>query len=157
MATITTNDVQALIAFAIRNNKSGLINAMNATGNPVLSNISDDNLFTVVNNVFISKGIEGLKSILLRVPLDKNKLTEDQARNLLLKFNINTSINPNARMGWLSNIGQSIGDFLSGHSTVQQPSSSSVSSPIISGNTLIYLAVAAIILIIIVALIFRKS
>lgn len=86
MAILTIQDVQGFIALAIANNKQALINAMNATGNNVAQSISNDDLFTAVNNVFINKGVQTLKIILDKVPIDKSKFTQAQLDDLVKKY-----------------------------------------------------------------------
>lgn len=110
---INIADIQALIAFAVKNNKQGLIQAMNSSGYPVSSTISDAYLFNEVAKVG-DKSKKKLKNILAKVPVDKSKLTEQQARNLAIKYK---EFNPNAKWNW-NNIGQSIGDFLSGTTVI---------------------------------------
>lgn len=116
---INIADVQALIAFAILNNKSGLINAMNAYGHPVSNDISDAELYNAVSKAWQEDGISELKNILSRVPLDKSKITEEQAKNLAIKYN---GVDPNAKKigDFLNSLGQGIGDFLSGTTVVNQ-------------------------------------
>lgn len=110
---INIADLQAFIAFAVKNNKQGLIQAMNSSGYPVSPNISDAYLFNEVAKVG-DKSIKRLKNVLAKVTIDTSKLTEQQARNLAIKYK---DFNPNAKWNW-NNIGQSIGDFLSGTTVV---------------------------------------
>lgn len=116
MAKINIADVQALIELAILNNKDGLIRAMNSSGYPVASNISDADLFHETAKVGDKKGIKALTKVLLKVSIDKTKLTEAQAKYLAIKFK---DIDPNAKWNW-NNIGQSIGDFFSGTTVINQ-------------------------------------
>lgn len=85
MAVITIQDVQGIIALAVANNKQALINAMNITGNNVAQTISDDDLFTIVNNVFTDQGLQGLKIVMRQVPPDLSKYTQAQL-NFLKRF-----------------------------------------------------------------------
>lgn len=158
---LTIQDVQAVIAFAIVNNKPGLIRAINSIGTTISDNISDTDLFNAVNNVFATKGITGLESLLNGVPLDKSKLTEEEAKNLLLKYkgaDVNIPTNPNLfyGSGWLNRLGQGIGDFLSGHTVVNQNPTVVVSKSPISTTTIIIIASVGIIAIVILAVVFRK-
>lgn len=156
---ITTNDVHALIAFAIQNNKLGLIQSLNSLGYTVSQNITDEALFTSVRNIYTVKGLNALKAVLDRVALDKRKLTQEEARNLSITY-LGANPDPNAKFGdWLKGLGQGIGDFLSGQSSstvaptiVQQTTTSPVSS-----TTIIILAAVAIVAIVILAIVFRKS
>lgn len=66
MANVTTEDVQALIAFAINNNPSGVNQALN-----IPSNSSAEESYNRLWAVFVNQGINGVKNLLSRVPLDK--------------------------------------------------------------------------------------
>lgn len=153
---ITTNDIKALIALAIQNNKNALIQAMNKSGYPVLYNISDDDLFTAVLNVFTSKGVIGLKSILDLVPLDTSVLTQDEAQNLVIKFQ---DVNPaSPKLGsWFSDLGKNIGDLLSGYTTVTVDPTIITKKPSLSATQIIIIAVIAIAAIVILSIVFKKS
>lgn len=119
MATkINIADVQGLIALAILNNKPALISVLNSSGYAVPSNISDSQLFDVVGKIGDDESMSKMQRILAQVPWDTTKLTQQEARNLAIKF---TNANPNAKFSdWLSQLGQGIGDFLSGTSVVNQ-------------------------------------
>lgn len=147
---ITTNDIQALIAFAIENNKPGVIQAMNSTGNPVPSGISDAKLAEDVWDVFSDKGVEGLQRVLSKVPVDRTKVTEEEAKAFVTKFK---SIPRDAKFGdWVKGVGDYFGDLLGGSTvtggTVQQMFSESALSPALIG----LIVVAGLILIVL----FRK-
>lgn len=149
---ITTNDLNALIAFSIQNNKPGTIKAMNSAGYPVLSNISDASLFNAVQKVYTDQGLSALKQVLNMVPTDKSKLTQEQAKNLLITYK-NLQVDPNAKFGdFLQSLGSGIGDFLSGHTTVSTSGGSTIITPTLSSGTLLFTAIAGVILI----AIFRK-
>lgn len=148
---INTNDIQALVAFAILNNRTGVIQAMNSTGNAVAANISDTDLAVALWNVFAAQGVTGLKNVLARVPVDPTQISEEEAKALMVKFN---NVNPNAKFGdWIKGVGDYFGDLLGGSSvtggTVQNMTSESVLSPTI----IALIVVAGLILI----GIFRKS
>jgi len=158
---LTTQDVQAVIAFAILNNKPGLIHAMNSLGTIVPANVSDADLFTAVNNIFATRGITGLESLLNGVPLDKSKITEEEAKNLVIKYkgtdgNIPTNSNLFLTPGWLNRLGEGIGDFLSGHSVVVQNPTVIVSKSPISTTTIIIIAAVAVIAIVVLTIAFKK-
>lgn len=128
---ITTNDIQGLIAFVITNNKPGLIQAMNNTGNFVALNISDNDLYNKVWDVFSKSGITGLQDVLSRVRIDHSKITQEQARVILTKFK---DIDPNAKFGdFIGQVGDFFGGLLGGHSVtapiIQQMTSISSISP----------------------------
>lgn len=115
---INIADIQALIAFAIQNNKQGVINVMNASGYPVSSNISDSDLFDAVGKVGDNHGMKALENILSKVTIDKSKLTQEQAKNLAIKFQ---GIDPNAKFSdWFGKLSTQIGDFFSGNTVVNQ-------------------------------------
>ena len=153
---ITTNDIQALIALAISNNKQGLIRAMNNIGYSISQNISDADLFTVSNNFYIQKGFDALKNLFSNVPFDKSQLSQMQLQNLASRY---ASANPNAKNpSWFTDALTNFSDFLSGHTNVVQPtvdSNTTISSPI-SAKTIIILASFGIIAIVIIAIIFRN-
>lgn len=129
---ITTNDISALIAFAIQNNKPGVIQAMNATGNSVPSVISDAKLAEDLWNVFSNKGVSGLQQVLDRVTVDSTKITPTEAQGFVTRFK---NVNPTAKLDWLKGIGTYFGDLLGGSSvntgTVTQMFSESAISPTI--------------------------
>lgn len=154
MSKINIADVQALIAFAILNNKSGLIDAMNYYGYPIAGNISDDDLFTAVGTIGDKEGIKKLQTVLSRVPIDKSKLTQEEAKNLAIKFrDFNPNSNPNAKLSdWFKNLGQGIGDFFSGHTVVNQnPNTlSQTSEPVLSPFAILTVAIVGIIAILLI-------
>lgn len=155
---ININDLQALIAFAIANNKVGLIQSLNASGYNVSPVISDTDLYNFVEAIYNTRGLSALKAILNKVALDKSKLTQEQAKNLLIAYN-NITVDPNARFGdWIKEAGQTIGDFLSGTNTISQTGATStqtVTSPI-SATTVIIIAGIAIVAIVILTIVFKK-
>lgn len=115
---ITTNDIQALIAFSILNNKADTINVMNAYGYQVPSAISDEDLFFKVWGVYQTKGLNELKRILSQVPINKSNVTQEEAKALAVKFQ---NANPNAKFSdWINNLVGNVGDFLGGHTDVVQ-------------------------------------
>lgn len=148
---ITTSDLQGLIAFAITNNKSAVIRAMNATGNVVASSITDDDLMQQVWNIFTARGLDALKRVLSLVPIDRSKVTQDQAKTLAVKFG---GADPNAKLtDWLNTAWQNIGDLVGGHSTtnvVPTIVNTIQQSPINSG-VIIAVSIIAIIAILILA------
>lgn len=146
---LNIRDIQALIAFAVMNNKLGVIQAMNNTGNFVPFNISDTVLFDAVLNVYETQGLNALKIVLNQVALDRSKLTQDEARNLFIKYN---NLDPATAKFSLDNIGKSIGDFLSGTTVVNQTGGTLTSTSVLSPTTLTLIVVIGIILMII----FRK-
>lgn len=148
----TIKDVQGLIAFAGQNNKPGLIAAMNSSGYAVAADISDANLYAAVNNIFLTKGFDTLRSILLKVSIDKSQLTAQQSANLIAKYKGVDTTNANAKFSWTS-----IGDFLSGNSTITQNPTNITSSSPISAKTMIYFGAGAIIAIILLAIIFKPA
>lgn len=132
---ITTNDIQGIIALAILNNKSGVIQALNNTGNPVESGISDADLAVKLWNIYSFKGVEALNNVLSRVSINKNNITQEEAKALTIKFK---GADPNAKFGdWISGVGDFFGDLLGGSSvtggTVQSMTSESAISPTMIG------------------------
>lgn len=154
MATVTVNDVNALIAFAIENNKPALIGAMNATGNPVSSTISDDDLFNSVEKVFTKKGLDGLKVVLSMVPVDKSKVSLTELNNLGARLSGTTSTTAKSGDFW-----EDIADFFGGTTEIVQvpTTATTTTSPILEPTTIIYLAVGGIIAIVVLLIVFRKS
>ena len=149
---ITTDDIQAYIAWAIQNNKEGVIQAMNSTGNAVASNISDAKLIEQVWNVFKNKGVAGLKDVLDRVPRDKKKITDKEAQAFITKFR---NLPPEAKFGdWVKNIGDYFGDLLGG-SAVQGGSVSQVTSEsALSPTVMILIALTGLVSIILLRKVF---
>lgn len=132
---ITTNDIAALISFAILNNKQGVIQAMNSTGNPVPAGISDAKLAEEVWNVFDNKGVQALQQVLSKVPVDRTKVTEEEAKAFVIKFK---GVDPAAKFGdWITGVGNYFGDLLGGSSvstgTITQMFSESAISPALIG------------------------
>lgn len=132
---ITTNDIAALISFAILNNKQGVIQAMNSTGNTVPAGISDAKLAEEVWNVFDNKGVQALQQVLSKVPVDRTKVTEEEAKAFVTKFK---GVDPAAKFGdWITGVGNYFGDLLGGSSvstgTVTQMFSESAISPALIG------------------------
>lgn len=132
---ITTNDIQALIAFAILNNKQGVMQSMNAAGNAVGAGISDAKLAEEVWNVFAEKGVTRLQQVLSKVPIDRTRITQQEAKAFVVKFK---NADPNAKFGdWLQGVGNYFGDLLGGSSvsggTVTQMFSESAISPALIG------------------------
>lgn len=112
---MTTNDILGLISLAVQNNKKGVIEAMNTTGNFISPSISSADLIEKLWNIFSEKGLASLKQVLDKVAFT-DKITEDQAKAVLVKFR---GISPNARGGFidtLKGIGGYLGDLLGGSS-----------------------------------------
>lgn len=155
---INTNDLQALIAFAIANNKAGLIQSLNLSGYTVSPSISDTALYDYVYAIYNTRGLNVLKAIFNNVALDKSKLTQEEAKNLLIAYN-DITVDPNAKFGdWIKEAGQTIGDFLSGTNTIVQSGATSnqtVTSPI-SATTIIIIAGIAIVAIVILTIFVKK-
>lgn len=135
---MTTDDIAGLIAIVIRNNKAGVIKALNSTGNIVPDNISNIDLAVKLWDIFSSQGISGLQNVLSRVP-PTDKLTEQEAKALVTKFR---GVDPNTKFGdWLKGVGQYFGDLIGGSvvqgGTVTNMTSESVLSPLAMGLTVI--------------------
>lgn len=136
---MTTNDIQGIIALAIQNNKAGVIRAMNTTGNPVSTIITDAVLAEKLWNVFAAKGLPGLKDVLSRVEVDPSGITDAEAEALSVKF----QTAPFARGGvgdWLKGVGSYFGDLLGG-STVSGGNVTSMTSESVLSPTMITLIV----------------
>lgn len=130
---MTTNDIQGIITIAIKNNKLGVIRAMNSTGHKTSTHISDADLVEKVWNVFSAEGAPGLKKVLDLVPPIPNKISEQEAKALVVGFR---GVRPDARGGfedWLKGIGQYFGDLIGGSAvqggTVTSMTSESVLPP----------------------------
>lgn len=149
MAQITTEDVRGLIAGVILNNKPGLIQAMNVTGNAVSPTISDDALLTATWNVFVKKGLDGLRNILNRVMIDHSKVSTQEAIVYTQKFN---DADPNARFGdWFNKALTTFGDLLGGSTTVIGQPTEIKSTSAVSSTLVIVIVLIAIIAILIIA------
>lgn len=155
--TVTTQDVQKLIADAIMNNQSGVISAMNSSGNSVPVNISSVNLFNAVWNVFTTNGLNGLKSLLNGVQVDKTKdisaLISDYK-----KFNptpTQTGMVEDINFG---NIFTSIGNIILPHSTtIGAVGPTVVNQPLISQGTIIGLSVFSIVAIMLLLVMYNMK
>lgn len=138
---MTTNDIQGIILISIKNNKLGVIRAMNNTGHKVSTHISDADLAEKLWNVFATEGATGLKKVLDLVPPIPNKISEEEAKALVVRFR---GVRPDARGGledWLKGIGVYFGDLIGGSAVQQGPvtsmTSESVLSPTMLGLTLV--------------------
>lgn len=129
---LTTDDIRGYIAIAIRNNKSGVISAMNSTGNNVPSGISNAELVARLWDVFAAQGITGLQNVLSRVPIDKVKITTEEAEELVTRFRGTPPANTKL-VDVLKGVGDYFGDLLGGSSvsggTVTNVSAQSALSP----------------------------
>lgn len=148
---VTTDDIRGYIAIAIRNNKAGVVQAMNDSGYPVAGTISNADLLVQVWNVFKANGLPALQTVLSKVAIDLKKLTQKEARTLLVKFQ---GADPNAKFGdWLQGVGTYFGDLLGGSSvsggSVSQMMSESALSPAMLG----FITIIGVILMVL----FRKT
>lgn len=118
---ITTNDIRGLINLTVQRFKPALIQAMNATGNPVSFTISDDDLADKTWNVFATQGLNGLIAVISRVPVDKSKLTPAEQNALIRIFNL--PVNPSQKCGFahpldcITGAINYVGDLVGGTST----------------------------------------
>lgn len=122
---VTYTDIQGLIALAIRNNRNGFIAAMNSAGYPVLQNISEDELYQAALQILSEKGIQALRPVLNRVPINKNSISQPLRDVLTAKF-----APANQRSGnWFNNAVTFIGDLIGGSSiSITDPSSQTSTS-----------------------------
>lgn len=148
---ITIADVQGLIALAILNNKIGVIDAMNASGYPVASNISDSDLFKAVGEVGDKYGIEKLKSVLANVDFDSSKFTADELRSLIAKFNIATPDPSTAsKSDWFNKAITKFGDFFLGSTVINTNPVQQTSEPALPAWVVILISIIGIISIVII-------
>lgn len=163
MAQVTYDDVNALIAFSIYNNKDGVIVAMNQTGNFVPLNISSKDLYARLLDIFSKSGIDGLRNILSRVSINK---TRTQFLDKIFKTFIGNSAIREANApqsgedpkqfgsllddfgNWYAHYHTLMGDFIGGSTTVTPNTQSTTIEPPIKPATLIWIAVSSIIIII---------
>jgi hypothetical protein len=144
MAEITTDHIKALIAASIVNNKQGVINAMNQTGNTVSESISDSDLIDSAYSVFTQKGLEGLKNILSKVQIDK---TKDTSYFIALDKIFGGSSQMKCGLKDLMGCLQSAGDIIGGSTTsttggaIQNTTTQSLLSP----SVIIGLSIVAIV------------
>lgn len=147
---LTTDDISGYIALAVQNNKSGVIRAMNSTGNIVPSNISNADLVVKVWDVFSEQGIEGLQKVLSQVPVNSKKITEEEAQALVTRFRGDI---PQAKFtDVLQGIGNYFGDLLGGSSVSGGSVSSMSSTAALSSNTIIFIVIIGLIMMVL----FRK-
>lgn len=148
---VTTNDIQGYIAIAVRNNKSGVINAMNSTGHLVAAGIASADLLVKVWDVFKQEGIDGLQNVLSKVPVNPEKLSQDEAQAAVVRFR---GVDPNAKFGdWIKGVGNYFGDLLGGSSVTGGTVSNMNSQPALSGTAIGLIVVIGLVLMIL----FRKS
>lgn len=144
---ITIEDIKALIAYAILNNRQGVIDALRRTGKNIQLNISDNDLFNQVWDTYSKTGLQGLKNLLNTVRIDKAKVNQQELILLSQKF----SENPNAKFNF-NQIGDFFGNLLGGHTTITQPTTnaSQTTVPALSPTMVIAVAIIGIIAIIII-------
>lgn len=148
---VTTNDIQAYIAIAIRNNKAGVRNAMNSTGHLVPAGIASSDLLVKVWDVFKQEGIDGLQNVLSKVPVNPEKLSQDEAQAAVVRFR---GVDPNAKFGdWIKGVGNYFGDLLGGSSVTGGTVSNMSSQAALSGTAIGLIVVIGLVLMIL----FRKS
>lgn len=158
---ITTQTLNALIAFTIQNNKAALIQAMNDAGNSVAENISDDDLLQSTWNVFSSKGLDALKNVLSKVPLNKSVLSTAQQNTLIKTFGL--TINPSAKcdlthpLDCVTGVINYAGDLIGGHSTTTTTAPQTQSVPLLSKSAILWQAGGSIVAIVVLLIVFRKS
>lgn len=112
-------DAEALIAFAVHNNRKDTLSALRAYGYVIDENISDADLFTTIRNIWAEEGIVRVAEILKSVPFDMSKITQEQARNLAIKYK-DAEPAPNERGEWWGKFFTNVGDFFSGNTQISQ-------------------------------------
>lgn len=133
---VSYNDIDGLIAIAIRNNRAGFIAAMNAAGNPVAVNISENELLEAARAVLAQKGVQGIQQVLSRVPVIKADISQPVKNAITAKF---APANQRSFGDWFNNTVQFFGDLLGGSATSvtgptsQQQTSESAMSPAMIG------------------------
>lgn len=152
----TTLDVNILIAYAIDNNKQGVIDAMNSSGYPVSASITDPDLFNAVFNVFTTRGISALHAVMLKVPVIHSKTTVEEAEVIYNRFNA-VPIDASVAKFNFSTFFQKFGDFFSGSTTITAEPTVVVQAPTIKAGTIIALAIGGIVAIIALIFLLRKS
>lgn len=157
---ITTQDLQGIIALAVQNNKPGVIQAMNATGNSVASTISDDDLLQSVWNVFNANGLNALKNVLSKVTLNKAMLSADQQNALITKFGLTK--NTAAKCSFTSPLDcltgpvNYVGDLLGGHSSTTVAPTVTNLTPSLTSSQIMWIAGISIVSIVILLFAFKK-
>lgn len=158
---ITNQDLHGLIALAVQNNKAGLIQAMNVTGNAVAANISDDNLLQQTWDVFTAGGLSALKNVLNKVVLNKALLSADQQNTLISKFGLQK--NPASKCSFKTPLDcvtgavNYVGDVIGGHSTTTTSAPVTNSTPILTASQIMWIAGIGITAILVLLFAFRKS
>lgn len=143
MAQVTYDDVKALVAFSIYNNRNGVISALNQAGYRVSDNISNTDLYNQLLSVFTKTGINGLQLVLSRVTIDKTR-----TEHLTDIYNTFQGTEPTrgAKIN-LDSIGTWIGDLLGGHTTVDPTTTTNTTEPLIKPGTIIGLAIFGVVMI----------
>jgi hypothetical protein len=142
---ITSTDLKALIAFAIKTNKTGLIAAMKAGKYPVSFFTTNINLLNDVWNVYQTYGLSALRNVLLKVPF--NTATTDASEIAIIRAKF-TGFNPAGKSfgDIFSDLTGSVGDFLGGHEEVTNDTTTVVttSNPVFSPITVTVIAIIGI-------------
>lgn len=133
---ITTDELLGYIALAVQNNRKGVIEAMNTTGNFISPSIRSADLVEKLWNIFSQKGFVSLKQVLDKVHVT-NKLTDEQAHTIAIRVR---GINPATRgkfWDWIKDATNTFGGLIGGSSvtpgTVTNVTSTAVLSPAMLG------------------------
>lgn len=139
---ITQNDIQGLIALAILSDRQAFASVI---GFPATS--TNEDLLEAGMQIYSKQGFNGIKNLLLKVPLDKSKLSTAQQNALIKKFAL--QVNTTSKCDWahplecLTGAVNYVGDLLGGHSSTtstpvtQQQTSESALSPWVIGLTVV--------------------
>jgi len=115
---ITIKDIQGLIAAFITYQKQAFIAAMNASGYPVPSNISDDDLLDSAYKVLASKGADGIRSVLNKLRVNWNLYPENVKQKMFSTFgDVNQKCGLAHPLDCFTGAINWAGDMLGGHGT----------------------------------------
>lgn len=133
---MTTDDLLGYIALAVQNNRKGVIEAMNTTGNFISPSIGRADLVEKLWNIFSQKGLAALKQVLDKVHVT-SKITDDQAQAIAIKIRGIDPVTRGKFWDWIKDATNTFGGLIGGSSvspgTVTNVSSTSVISPFMLG------------------------
>lgn len=137
---VNTTELKGFLAFMVKNNKQGVINALTSLGyNPPTT---DADLVNFLIDIYSTKGTNGLNQVFSKVTIDKTKTTNEELL-AIYELTSGTKIDPNTSKFSLSDFAA-----LWSGSTVTTGQTSSVSSkPAVSPS------VAAAVLIVVVVVV----
>lgn len=144
---MTLQDFQGFIAWAITNNKTGIISNLNQKGYNTPMNISDKDLYDKLMGIFSTYGLSEIQNVLTGVSIDYNKVTPQDVQSIAATTGAQTqTVNPKGVS--TNTIWDDISKFLGGSSVTTGASSSTTTSPAINQGVVAGLVVLVLLVMI---------